>query len=84
MSVAQKWLFAFGTHKVLDMPVLAERCDHALLDGTSTGATNGNAHLVVAAKAVEFVLHFARFRSEFRTACETVEMIRMIRFALFD
>ena len=39
------------------VPVLAERGDDALLDGSPAGAADRDPHLVVAAQAEELVLH---------------------------
>lgn len=56
MSMTQEGLLALGTHEMLHMPVLPQRSDHTLLNRSTTGATNGNAHFVVAPKAIQFIL----------------------------
>ena len=54
--VAEERLLALGAHEVLHVPVLPEGGHHALLDRTAARAANGDAHLVVAAEAVQLVL----------------------------
>lgn len=55
MPVAQEGFLALGAHKVLHMPVLAQRGHHSLLDRTTTRAANGNSHLVVTPQTVQLV-----------------------------
>lgn len=55
MTMTQKGFLALGTHKVLDMPMLAQSSDDPLFDGTTTSATNGDAHAIMAAQAVKLV-----------------------------
>lgn len=49
MAMTQEGFLTLGTHEMLHVPMLAQRCDHTLLNWSSTGTTNGNAHLVMAA-----------------------------------
>jgi hypothetical protein len=42
VTMAQEWLLTFGTHEMLDMPVLAQRSDDSLFDRTTACATNWN------------------------------------------
>lgn len=55
MAMTQEGFLALGTHKVLDMPMLAQGGHDPLLDGTTTSATNGDAHAIMAAQAVKLV-----------------------------
>lgn len=56
VPMAQEGLLTLGAHKVLHMPVLAQRSDHTFLYRSTTGAANGNAHFVVTAQTIQFVL----------------------------
>lgn len=55
VAVSQKWLLAFGTHKMLNMPMLAQGSDNAFLNGTSARPTDWDAHTIMAAQAVQLV-----------------------------
>lgn len=48
MTMAQEGLLAFGTDKVLHVPVFPQGGNDALLNGSPAGTTDGDAHLVVA------------------------------------
>lgn len=52
MTMTQEGFLALRANKMLHVPVLAQRRDYSLLYRTTAGATNGNAHLVVAAQAI--------------------------------
>lgn len=56
VSMTQEGFLTLGAHEMLHMPVLTQRCDHALLNRSTTGATNGNAHFVVAPQTIQFIL----------------------------
>ena len=83
MLVSKEWLLALGAHKVLHVPLLAQSSDHPFLDWSAAGATDGNAHLVVASQAVQLALDFARTRSQLDAARLAVEVVRVIGLALF-
>lgn len=55
VTMAQKWFFAFGAHKVLNMPMFAQRGNDTLLDRPTAGTTNRYAHLVVTPQTIQFV-----------------------------
>lgn len=55
VTVTQEWFFAFGTHKMLNMPMLAQGSNNTFLDGTSARTTNGDAHAIMAAQTVQLV-----------------------------
>lgn len=78
MPVAKKWLLTFGTDEVLNMPVLAKSSDHSFLNRPSASATNGDAHLVVAAKAIQVPFDLTCLGSQFNTTSGAVEMVRVI------
>lgn len=88
VPMAQERLLALGANEVLDVPVLAERGDDALLDGPAAGAADRDAHLVVAAQAVELVhvvrrearaaLHLAGRRVELDVARGAVEVVAVV------
>lgn len=79
MPVAKEWLLTLGTDEVLDMPVLAKSSDHSFLDRPSASTTNRDAHLVVAAEAIQVPFDLACLSSKFHTASSAVEMVRVIR-----
>lgn len=90
VAMPQEWLLAFGTHKVLNMPIFAQCSDDSLLDRTTACATNGNAHLIVTSQAIQFVhvigcetwttLDFTSGRIQLHIASGTIEMIPVIDF----
>lgn len=80
--VAEEGLLALGAHKVLHMPLLAQRSDHSLLDWSSAGATDGDAHFVVAAQAVQLALDLASAGRQLDAARLAVEVIRVVGLAL--
>lgn len=82
--VPEEWLLALGTNKVLHMPLLAESRHHSLLDGSSASATDGNAHLVVAPKAVQLALDLTSTGRQLDAARLAVEVVRMVRLPLFS
>lgn len=55
MAVSKERFLTLGAYKVLHVPVLAQRSDYSLLDRTTTGTANRNAHLVVASQAIQFI-----------------------------
>lgn len=69
VAMTQKGFLAFGTDEMLDVPVLAQRCDDTLLNRTTACTANGDAHFVVTSQAIQLVhvigseartaLHFA-------------------------
>lgn len=78
VPVAKEWLLTFGTDKVLYVPVLAKSCDHSLLNWPSASTTDWDAHLVMAAKAVQVPLYLTCLSSQFHTTRSAVEMVRVI------
>lgn len=91
MPVTKEGLFALDTHKVLDVPVFSERRHHTLLDGAPARPTYGDAHLVVAAQAVQFVhlvggvprpaLDLPGLMRQLHLAVGAVEVVRMVGVA---
>lgn len=91
VPVAQERFLALGTHKVLDVPVLAQRSHHPLLDRPPTRPTDRDAHLVVAPQTVQLVqvvgrvsrttLHLARRRVQFHGTGRAVEMVAVVHLA---
>lgn len=85
VPVAQERLLALGAHKVLNMPVLAQRSHHTLLDRTTTRTTDRDAHLVVAPQTVQLVqvvgripgttLYLTRRRVQLHIAGRAVEVV---------
>ena len=65
----------------LDVPVLAERGHHPLLDGPVARATDRDAHLVVAAQAVQLVLQAPETRAAQMNAART--MLVLYNCAMF-
>lgn len=55
VPMAQKGLLAFGTHEMLNVPMLAEGGDDALLNWPTTSAADWNSHSIVTAQAVKLV-----------------------------
>lgn len=82
MPMSQEWFFTFGANKMFNVPIFAESSNDSLFDGTMTSTTNGNTHLVVTSKTVEFSLQFSGFRIEFYSTSIAVEMVRMVWFSL--
>lgn len=56
VPVAEERFLTLHTHEVLHVPVLPQRSHDTLLDGPATRPADGDAHLVVATEAVQFVL----------------------------
>ena len=55
VPVTQERFLTLGADKVLDTPVLAQSGDDPALYGSPAGATDGDAHLVVAPQTVQLV-----------------------------
>lgn len=53
MPTPVEWLLALGTHKMLDVPILAQGSNHPLLYGSSASTAYRDAHLIVTSKAVK-------------------------------
>lgn len=81
--VPEEGLLALGTDKVLHMPLLTESSDHPFFDGSSTSTTDGNAHFVVAPKAVQLALYLTSTGRQLDAASFAVEVIRVIGLSLF-
>lgn len=81
MTVSQKWFLAFGTNKMLNVPVLAKSGDDALFDRSSARAADWYSHLVVATETVELSFHFPRIYVQLDAASRAVKMVRMIGFS---
>lgn len=47
MAMPEKWLLALGAHKVLHMPLFTQSGNNALLNRTSTCATDWYSHLIM-------------------------------------
>lgn len=90
MAMTQKWLFTFGAHEMLNVPMLAECGDHTLFDWTSACTANRYAHLIMATQTVQLVnvvsskawttFHLTSGRIQLSIARCTIEMIAMIDF----
>lgn len=78
VAVPQKRLFTFGTNKMLNVPLLSQRIDHASFDRPATGPTDWDAHLVVAGQAIEFPFQLPGFSSQLLPAMGAVEVIWMV------
>jgi len=91
MAMSQKRLLTLGADKVLNMPMFPEGSYNSLLDRSTTSSTDRDAHLVMAAQAVELVhvigceartaLDFTGVRVEFNTTRSTVEVVRVVDLA---
>lgn len=55
VAMAMEWLFTFGTHKVLNMPMFSKGSNNPLFNWTTASATNRDAHFIMATKAEEVV-----------------------------
>lgn len=90
MSMAQKWFFTLGAHKMLDVPVFSECSNNTLFDRTTTSAADGNAHFIMATQTVQFIhvigckawttLHFTSRRIQFTIARCAIEMVAVVDF----
>lgn len=90
VTMAQKWLLTLGAHEMLDVPVLAQRRHHTLLDRPTACTANRYAHFVVAPQAIQFVnvvgrktrttFDFASRRIELGIARRTVEVVAVVDF----
>jgi hypothetical protein len=78
VSMTKERFLTLCTHKVFDMPVFAKSLNNPFFDGTMTGSTDGNSHLIVTGEAVEFILDFPCIRRQFTATSMTTEVIRMI------
>lgn len=91
MTMTEEWLFAFGAHEVLYVPVFPQCRYDSFFDRPTTSAADRDAHFVVAPQAVQFVqfvgcvsrsrAYFARVRIQLYTAGSAIEMIRMVHFS---
>lgn len=82
VTVSQEGFLTLGTHKMLHMPLLAHGINHAALDGSPTGSTDGDAHLVMAGQTVELPLQLPGISCQLLTAVVAVEVIRVVRVIL--
>lgn len=64
---------------MLDVPVLAKSSNHSLLNWPSASAADGDAHLVVAAEAVQVAFDLACLSGQLHTTSSAIEMVRVIR-----
>jgi len=55
VAVTQEWLLALCTYEVFNVPVFSKSGDDAFLYRPPAGATNRDAHFVMAPEAIEFV-----------------------------
>jgi len=91
VAVSKERLLALSTNKVLNVPVLAEGCHHPLFYGAPACATDGDAHLVVAAEAVELIqligrvarsgAHLSSCSCEFLLAAGAGEVVGVVHLA---
>lgn len=82
MPLSQERFFTLCTHKVFHMPMFAHRLDDSLLNGSMTGTTDRDPHLVMTGKTIQLFLHFASFGCQFNATGIAVEVVGMVRFAL--
>ena len=90
VPMAQKWFFTLGTHEMLDVPMLSERSNNTLFDWTTTSATDGNSHFIMATQTIQFIhvvgrktwttLHFTSRRIQFTIAWCAIEMVTVVDF----
>lgn len=74
----------------LNMPMLPQRSDNALLDGPSAGSADRNPHLVMATEAVKFVhvirrkpgpaSHLPSISVQLDSTSGAVEVVRVVHF----
>lgn len=91
MPMTQKWFFAFGTDKMLDVPVLAQSSDDSLFNRPTTSSADRDSHSIVATQAVKLVhvvsskpgaaFDLASCRVQLDAATRAVEVIAVIDFA---
>lgn len=79
MAMPQEGFFTLSTNKMLHVPLLAHGIDHPAFNGSSTGAADGDAHLVMAGKAVELAFQLPGVRCQLLTAVVAVEVVRVVR-----
>lgn len=78
VTMSQERFLTLSTHKMLHMPLLAHCIHHTALDGSPTGSTDGNTHLVMARQTVELSLQLPGISSQFLSAVVAVEVIRVV------
>lgn len=78
VPMPKEGLFTLGTHEVLHVPILAKCSDYTLLNGPSASTTNGDAHLVMTAEAVQIPFDFTCLCGQLHTASGAVEVVRMV------
>ena len=59
MLMTKEWLLTFGTNKMFHMPLFTQSINNTFFDGTTTGTTDGNAHLIMTPKTIKFTLYLA-------------------------
>lgn len=82
MAMTQEGLLTLGTHKMLNVPLLAHGVDDPPLDGTPAGSTDRDAHFVVTRQTVELSFQLPRICCQLFTTVAAVEMVRMVRVVL--
>ena len=55
VTISQEGLLAFGTYKMLHMPMFPKCSNNSFLNWPSAGSTDGYTHFVMAAKTVELI-----------------------------
>jgi len=91
VPVAKERFLALGADEVLNVPVLAQGGDHSLLDWSSAGPADWNAHLVVAAETVELIEflrsvarpgpHLSGAAGQLQSTPRTVEVVGVVDLA---
>lgn len=91
MPMPQERFLTLGAHKMLNVPMFAQRRYNAFLDWPTTRTTNRYTHSIVAFQAIQLVhivfsvagpvFYFACRRIQFDTTSGAVEVVAVIDFA---
>lgn len=84
MAMSKKWLFTFGTNKMLHMPLLAHGIHYSPFNGPPTGATDRDPHLIMTWQTVQLSFQLPGISSQLLPAVGTVEVVWMVRVILED
>lgn len=82
MAMTKERLLTLGAHKMLDVPLLAHGVDDPPFYGPPAGATDRDAHFVVARQTVKLPFQLPRVCSQLFTTVAAVEMVRMVGVVL--
>lgn len=84
MTMTEERLFTLGTHKMLNMPLLAHGIDNTPLNRSPAGTADGYTHLIVAGQTVELSFQLPGICCQLPPAVGAVEVVRVIGVVLKD